>query len=114
MFILDVLCKDWDASYDTSTQKCQCATGLTDTNYGCLPFSNANTAANLAIKNEIIRRFAALRDAGQWSEMSSASSKYWPKLTKFWDQMYTKTEKKVVLSCGKKSRGANSGYYQGQ
>ena len=114
MVFLDVLCKGWYSSYDADQEKCTCNSGLTDTNYGCTGFTNDHNDANEKIHAEIMRLFVALRDGGQWSTMTSASSKYWPKLTKYWTNMLEKTSKKANSACGRKSRGANSNYYEGQ
>jgi len=112
MIFLDVLCKGWYSSYDADQEKCTCNSGLTDTNYGCTGFANDHNDANEKIHAEIMRLFVALRDGGQWSTMTSASSRYWPKVTKYWTNMLEKTSKKANSACGRKSRGANSDYYE--
>ena len=106
---LDVICTDYNADYDSSTGLCACSSGLTDTNYGCIGFTDTGSAAGILIKTEIIRRLTVIQAAGTWPKMDIKSR--WTKTQSFWTKMNRKANKKAASVCGSRSQSANTFYH---
>ena len=104
-----MVCTDYNAEYDSSTDMCACPSGQTDTLYGCLSFSDANVAVGTAIKDEIVRRIGVFEAAGTWVKLGLKNR--WTKTQNYWTKMNTKANLKAASTCGKKARAANNGYY---
>lgn len=102
-----VICVDYNAEYNATSEVCECSDGYTATTFGCQMFTDITSAAVNDIVDEILTRVTAMEATGNYAKLTSKKTKW----ESYWNQMKSKAGKRAEGTCGVRSRAANPMFY---